>query len=234
MKRICIGLVGDFSEKIHTHIALNEAIDHCRGELDFEVDAPWVSTSVIEDFVAKNNTFQGLWIAPGSPYLNDGAVYKTIRWARENNFPLFGTCGGFQYMVIEYARNVLGFSNASHAETDPKASDTIITQLTCSLKGKTEDVLIPDHNSWLYKTLQREKITGKFFCSYGVNKADQPAFDQAPFIFTAFSPDGEARALELKGHRFFNGTLFQPSLDSSPEKPNLLILDFFKHCADQS
>jgi CTP synthase (UTP-ammonia lyase) len=232
MKRICIGLVGDFNEKLHTHKALNESIDHCRNHLDFELEARWISTLVIEGFIAEKNTFHGFWIAPGSPYLNDKAVYETIKWAREFNFPLFGSCGGFQYMVVDYARNVLGYSEASHAETDPEAAHLVISQLSCSLKGRTEEVLIPDHDSWLYKTLKSEKITGNFFCSYGVNRARQPVLDQTPFSFTAFSQEGDARALELKGHRFFNGTLFQPSLDSSPENPNPLILDFFRRCAD--
>jgi CTP synthase (UTP-ammonia lyase) len=42
-----------------------------------------------------------------------------IRYAGENDVPFIGTCGGFQHAVIEYARNVLGWADAAHAETDP-------------------------------------------------------------------------------------------------------------------
>ena len=60
-----------------------------------------------------------------------------IRYAREQGVPCFGTCGGFQHMLIEYARNVLGFQDAQHAEYDPYASNLFITQLACSLAGRT-------------------------------------------------------------------------------------------------
>lgn len=234
MKRICIGLVGDFDKKMYTHLAINDSLEHCRTYIDVQLDAPWISTTAIKELNGIQDKFHGFWIVPGSPYLDDSAVYETIRWARENNFPLLGSCGGFQYMVVEYARNVLGFLNASHAESEPEGTHQIITKLSCSLKGRQEDVLISDRQSWLYKTLNKEKIMGNFFCSYGVSKIDQPLVDQFPFSFTAFSPEGEARALELKGHRFFNGTLFQPSLDSAPENPNALILDFIRRCAHQT
>jgi len=233
MKRICIGLVGDFSEKMHTHVALNNAIEHCRKHLDFQVEAPWVSTRTLIETIFDRNKFQGFWIVPGSPYINDNAVYQTIQWARETDFPMLGSCGGFQYMVVEYARNVLGLLEAAHAESNPEASHQVITKLSCSLKGRQEDVFITDQQSWLYKIFRTEKITGHFFCSYGVNPAYQPMLNQPPFALTAFSNEGEARAFELKSHRFFRGTLFQPSLDSTSESPNLLMLDFFRCCAGQ-
>jgi len=52
--------------------------------------------------------FDGIWLVPGSPYADDGAAYDAVTWARENNVPFLGTCGGLQYPVVEYFRNVLG------------------------------------------------------------------------------------------------------------------------------
>lgn len=231
MKRISLGIVGDFNEKMHTLVALNQAIDHCRKFLGFAVDATWCPTTVQPDIYFKENKFQGLWIAPGSPYQNDANVFETIRIARTTNFPLLGSCGGFQYMVLEYARNVLGFTDAEHAESEPGGSHPFISLLECSLKGSEELVIISDNDSWLYRTLRSEKISGHFYCSYGVAREVQEKLNKYPFVFTAFSPHGEARAVELKGHRFFNGTLFQPSLDSTEQKANPLILDFFVTCA---
>lgn len=230
MKCICIGLVGDFNEKMHTHVALNNAIEHCRKYLDFQPEACWLPTSILAGTIFDQNKFHGLWIVPGSPYINDNAVYRIIRMARENDFPLLGSCGGFQYMIVEYARNVLGLANAAHEESDPTAPYPIITKLACSLKGRKEDVVITDRLSWLYTVLNKERIEGYFYCSYGVNSAAQGKLDHYPFVFTAFSDNGEARAFELKGHRFFKGTLFQPSLDSYADNPNPLILDFLRCC----
>src|SRR5215204_1470823 len=96
-KRIQIGLVGDFSEKIYTHVALNEAVEHCSSKLHFKLETTWLPTESITDNFLADHRFEGFWITPGSPYKNDEGVYKLIQWSRENNFPIRGTCGGFQY-----------------------------------------------------------------------------------------------------------------------------------------
>lgn len=230
-KRIQIGLVGDFSEKIYTHVALNNAIEHCKPQLKFTLETTWIPTETITDNFLAQHTFEGFWITPGSPYKNDEGVYKLIQWSRENDFPLFGTCGGFQYILVEYARNVLGFKTAGHEETEPHAEQLVISKLSCSLKGVFEEITITDKQSWLYRVLKTDKITGQFNCSYGVNPTYQNVLNQYPMVFTAFSISGEPRALELKAHRFFNGTLFQPPLDSKPDKPSPLMLSFFNTCA---
>jgi CTP synthase (UTP-ammonia lyase) len=230
MKRICVALVGDFNEKIHTLVALSNAIEHCRKHLNFLLETTWVPTTWLPREGFDRNTYQGCWIVPGSPYKDDESVLDTIKWARENDFPLLGTCGGFQFMILEYTRNVLQNANAFHEETDPQATSPVISRLSCSLKGLQEEVLITDKSSWLYKVLKTEKITGNFYCSYGFNDIYRHEFKD-PFCFTANSIEGEMRACELKTHRFFNGTLFQPSLDSTVDHPNPLLLDFFRSVA---
>ncbi len=229
MKRITIALVGDFDEKIYTHVALNRSIEHCAHGLPYEVEARWIPTERIARTFSGPLNYSGLWIAPGSPYQNDAGVYEVIRKAREENFPIMGSCGGFQYMIIEYAKNVLKIKDAGHAENEPDAIP-VVSKLSCSLKGQEELVSITDKSSWLYAVLQAETVVGKYYCSYGINPAFQESLNKLPLVFTAFSPTGEVRAFELKEHRFFKGTLFQPSLDSSAEYPNPLIKSFFEAC----
>ena len=227
MKRICIALVGDFSEKIHTHLALNNAIEHCRRHLDFLIETPWIPTKALRLGGFDRNKFHGCWIVPGSPYEDDEAVLTVIQWARENNFPLLGSCGGFQYMILEYSRNVLQIASARHEETNPEAETPVISKLSCSLKGRQEEVFINDRSSWIHQVLKTEKMTGHFYCNYGFNDVYKQKFKE-PFTFTAHSIEGDVRAIELKNHCFFNGTLFQPSLDSAIDSPNALMMDFFR------
>jgi CTP synthase (UTP-ammonia lyase) len=59
-----------------------------------------------------------------------------------NNVSFIGTCGGFQDLVVEYARNVMGFTGRSHAESHPGASCLFSTPLSCSLVGRTMEVAI--------------------------------------------------------------------------------------------
>src|SRR5687768_12642566 len=128
-KRIQIGLVGDYDEKMYTHVKLNEAIDHWLPHLHFSLETPWIPTEKLSPNFLADHFYEGFWIAPGSPYKNDEGVYALIRWARENNFPLFGICGGFQYMIVEYARNVLGIKGATHQESDPQGEQLIVSKL---------------------------------------------------------------------------------------------------------
>jgi CTP synthase (UTP-ammonia lyase) len=231
MKRIQVGLVGDFNENKHTHVALNKCVEHCKKQLHFQLEATWIPTESVTDSFLADHPYHGFWFTPGSPYNNDENVYHAIRWARENNFPALGTCGGFQYMIVEYARHVLGLQHAGHEESEPAQDQLIISKLSCSLKGQQEEVHITDLDSWLYKILGSNRITGHFNCNYGVNPVYQKALNQYPFVFTAFATNGEARAFEIKTHRFFKGTLFQPPLDSTAERPNPLIMDFFHECS---
>jgi CTP synthase (UTP-ammonia lyase) len=230
MKRIRIGLVGDFDEKMYTLVAINASIQHCQEKLSVAVESEWIPTENIEVVLSTKKHFDGLWIVPGSPYKNDQGVYTIIRHAREHNVPTTGSCGGFQYMLLEYAKNVLNIEGAGHEESDPN-SVLVISKLLCSLKGQQETISIPEKNSWLYQTLKTHSYVGKYYCSYAINPQYQKALSTYPLIFTAFSPTGEARAFELTNHRFFKGTLFQPALDSTNENPNPLILSFLNACA---
>ena len=133
MQRISICVIGDYDPRMYTHVALNNAIEHCRPFVQVELIYTWFATDQITETIFIRNKFQAFWIAPGSPYKNDEAVYKVIKWARENDFPILGTCGGFQYMVVEYARNVLGIHDTGHQETEPDAEKLIISKMSpCS------------------------------------------------------------------------------------------------------
>jgi CTP synthase (UTP-ammonia lyase) len=50
-----------------------------------------------------------VWALPGTPYVNDAAAYGAITHARTTGQPFLGTCGGFQYAMVEYARTVAGW-----------------------------------------------------------------------------------------------------------------------------
>jgi CTP synthase (UTP-ammonia lyase) len=74
----------------------------------------------------------------------DGALLA-IRTAREARISLPGTCGGFQHIILEYVRNVLGFADAQHQETAPQASRLVISRLACSLVGRSMSITLqPD------------------------------------------------------------------------------------------
>src|SRR5690606_1000057 len=76
--------------------------------------------------------YDAIWVVPASPYKNPEGAFIAIRYARENSIPFLGTCGGFQHAMIEYARNVLAWEDAAHAETDTSGR-MVISALQCTL-----------------------------------------------------------------------------------------------------
>lgn len=146
--------------------------------------------------------------------------------ARRAGTPLLGTCGGFQHIVIEYARNVLGLTDADHAESNPYASRLVVTPLTCSLAGQRLDVDVRPGSVAFQLTGPR--LTENYYCNFGLNPEYQDALDRAGLRIAATSADGEVRIMELPGHPFFMGTLFVPQASSTPEQPHPLVTGFLK------
>jgi CTP synthase (UTP-ammonia lyase) len=228
-----IAVLGDFNPVYFTHQALNDSIGQVKKNIQTEIQFDWVATDNLNVKTAFNNKYNGLWIAPGSPYKDMDNVLQAITYVRENNVPTFGNCGGFQHMIIEFARNVAGITNADHEETNPDSTDLLISKLSCSLIEQEEELTITDHNSILFKTLRLEKLLGKYFCSYGLNDKYMATLKAKGLRLTALAADGQARAFELDTHPFFVGTLFQPALTSTIDEPNPLIMEFVKQCINK-
>src|ERR1043166_2815243 len=129
-----IAIIGEYDPTFPPHISTSAAIEHSCSASELDVDGIWVSTEEIDKTFFER--FSGIWLAPSSPYKNMDKTLWPIRYARENGVPCFGTCGGFQHMIIEYARNVLHFKDAGNAEYAPYASNLFIIQLAWSLAGR--------------------------------------------------------------------------------------------------
>src|SRR5262245_33108303 len=157
-------------------------------------------------------------------------MHKTlwaIRTARENLIPCFGTCGGFQHIIIEYARNVLGFKDAQHAEYDPYASSLFISQLACSLAGQTMQLsFLP--GSQIAAIYRATLATEEYYCNFGVNPDHLSDLKSGPLKVSGSDSEGEVRVVELPEHPFFLGTLFVPQARSTPENPHPLVTAFLE------
>jgi CTP synthase (UTP-ammonia lyase) len=228
MKTSRIGIIGDFNPENSTHIFTNNAIQHAAKALGKPIEAVWLPT----DQRAEYEGFQGLFGSPGSPYRSFDGALCGIRYARENKVPFLGTCGGSQHMMIEYARNVMGLADATHAESDPYASCLFVTPLSCSLMGKTMEVTIKS-GSKAAAAFQAERSMEAYYCNFGLNPQYQEQLEAAGLAITGTDPDGEARIVELASHTFFIGTLFVPQARSKPGGPHPLMLAFCEAAASQ-
>lgn len=220
-----IALLGEYTPTFPPHVSTNAAIEHSRNLLGVNINATWVSTENIDQQLFEH--YSAVWVAPGSPYKSMEKTLWAIRYARENKIPCFGTCGGFQHIVIEYARNVLSFKDAQHAEYDPYASNLFISQLACSLAGREMQLnFVPGSQvAAIYGGLSAKE---HYYCNFGVNPDCIRELKQGPLRISGSDAEGEIRVIELPSHPFLIGTLFVPQTRSTPERPHPLVTAFLE------
>ena len=205
---IKIGLIGDLDVSVAAHRAIPIALGLAAESLGARLDVEWIPTDGIESEQVLSE-YDGLWCVPASPYRSMEGAIRAIRYAREKGRPFLGTCGGFQHAVIEYARNVLGWRDAEHAETAPEAGLLVIAPLQCALVEETGSVLFSE-GSRLRSAYGTAESTEGYRCSYGLNPAFRASLVDGPLKEAARDSDGDIRGLELDDHPFFVLTLFQP------------------------
>ncbi|HOA66263.1 MAG TPA: hypothetical protein PKL25_04265 [Phycicoccus elongatus] len=203
-----IAIVGDLDPAKHSHRELEAA----RSLLGSDVETTWVATDspAMAGIAAGTTAYDGVWIAPGSPYADDAAVLSVIRFARESGLPLVGTCGGMQYAVVEFVRDVLG-RPGTHAEVDGVGADNAVGALACSLVGE-QRVVTPVPGTRFATMLGGASFTGVHYCSYGPTAATLSTLQQHGWVVEATAPDAPVEVLSYEPHPFFVLTLFQPQI----------------------
>ena len=226
-----IAIIGEFNPDFAPHLATNVAIEHSSARLGVTVDQRWISTVNVDESVVRAH--HGLWIAPGSPYKDMTRALVAIRYARENQIPCLGTCGGFQHMIIEYARNVLGFCDARHAEYDPYASNLFVSKLDCSLIGRSLKLRFAA-DSFVADCYGSAHAVESYYCDFGVRPDRVDALRSGALRDVGSDNEGQVRVVELPGHPFFVGTLFVPQAQSTPDAPHPLVTAFVQATASRA
>ncbi|MEO7431317.1 MAG: CTP synthase [Dokdonella sp.] len=207
MPALRIGLIGDRDEDIAAHHAIPLALGFAAANCAVDVDVAWIATDSVGS--ARDLAhLDGLWCVPGSPYRNMDGALTAIRYAREENVPFMGTCGGFQHSVVEYARNVLGWRDADHAESSPDAPRAVIVPLSCALVEVRDGVHLVE-GSRIREAYGADRIDEAYHCRFGLSADFREAIANGSLRVTGTDDKGDARAIELDGHRFFVATLFQ-------------------------
>jgi len=238
-----IGIFGEYDPASPTLPWVEKSIRHAAQHLKISVEPEWLATDSLLDpeLDKKLEAFDGLWAAPGSPYKSFDGMLRGIEFARRRDWPFLGTCGGFQYTLIEVARNVLGMADANSAENKPPSGQIVISPVSCEvanrlpgspkLSGKVSGLRIRP-GSYLHSFYGKEVVTEGFFCNFEVNADFEWAFIEAGFSFVARGERNEPRAMESQAHRFFIATLFQPQLSSEPAKPHPIVVAFLRAAAE--
>ena len=231
-----IGILGDFNPEFRSHHATGASLQHAATRLHLNVESQWLPTPSLPGPSGASllESYDGLWASPGSPYQSMDGMLAGIEFARTRDWPFLGTCGGFQYALIECCRNVLGIADADTAENNSGSKNIVIYPVACALpnlpgapklSGPVPEVRLRP-GSYLHSFYGEDVVTEEFFCNFEVNPEFEWAAMEAGLPVVARGANGEIRAIESPTHRFFEATLFQPQLSSLPDQPHPLVIAF--------
>ncbi|MFI0720920.1 hypothetical protein [Streptomyces sp. NPDC021224] len=219
-----VALVGDRSPGVRAHTRVPGILDALAARDGLLLDAYWIPTTDAEDAAALA-AFDAVWLLPGSPYRSERGALTAVRTARERGIPFLGSCGGFQYAVLEFARHVCGLAGASHAEDRPPGADPadlLVVPLACSLTGHESTVTVAE-GSLARSVLGAERSVERYNCSYGLAPGHLDVLRAHGLRFSGTDGDGEVRVAELPGHPFFLAALFQPELSGDGSRPHAFV-----------
>ena len=226
-KTVKIAIIGDYNEKVTAHISIEQAFSLSYSKTQIDVDFSWIDTRRVN--IKHLKKFDAIWCAPSSPYQSMQGVLNAINFARTNNVPFLGTCAGYQYTAIEFARNELDYENAEHQEVNKDASMPLFTILPSITEEKEADVFL-SNNSFLKKIYNKQHIKEEFEGNYVLNSKYAHIFNNSAMTLVAMNKNKEVKALEIKENRFFIATAFQPERSALKDKSHCLI-EHFISCA---
>ncbi len=246
-KEVKIGFVGKYLDLKESYKSLTEALVHAGAHLDAKVTIKWVDSEKIEEEGAQKylRDVDAVLVAGGFGSRGVEGKIEAIRFAREEKVPFLGICLGMQLSMVEFARNVLGLSEANSVEFDEKSSDPIIYLIdefidasgrkqirtaTSPLGGTLrlgEYECETAEGSRLREAYGSEVIYERHRHRYEANPAYRERFEKAGLRITGES-NGLIEAVEVEDHPWFLGVQFHPEFTSRLQNPNPAILAFVK------
>ena len=236
---VTVALVGKYVELQDAYKSILEAFIHAGAANRCKVKVvPIHSEYLTEDNVEeKLSGMDGILIAPGFGERGLEGKIKAVRYARERKVPFFGICLGMQMAVVEYARNVLGLTDAMTTEVEANTANPVIDlmadQKTTTVKGGTMRLgaykCLVDEDSLAYRIYGKPLISERHRHRYELNNDYVERLNAAGMRISGRNPEtGLAEIVEIPSHPFFIGVQFHPEYKSTPENPQPIFKAFVK------
>ena len=233
-----IALVGKYTELPDAYKSISESFIHAGAVHQVKVKLHYVNSErlTIDNVKEHLGKMSAVMVAPG--FGNRGIEGKlvAVRYARENNVPFFGVCLGMESAVVEFARNVLGIKDAHSREMDPQTKSPVVDIMEEQKKVTLKDGTIMrlggyacslKKGSAIAKAYGKESIVERHRHRYEFNTDYLEQFEQAGMMAVGTNPEtGLVEAVELQGHPWFVGTLFNPEYHSTVATPAPLFVSF--------
>jgi CTP synthase len=234
-----IALVGKYVELIESYKSVNEALIHAgiahKARIKFKfVDAEFLTEKNINESLAD---MQGILIPGGFGERGLEGKVAAARYARVNKVPYFGICLGLQVAVIEFARNVVGLTDANSEEFDQKTKHNVIHVMESQqhLRQKGGTMRLGNYpctvtaNTLASQIYQKSHIVERHRHRFEVNNKFLPALTQAGLVVSGVcEPADLVEMVELRDHPFFIACQFHPEFASRPTTPQPIFKAFVR------
>ena len=233
-----IALVGKYDLQ-DAYKSIRESLSHAGTYNDHKVNITFVNSEhITDDNVAEKLAGQdGVVICPGFGQRGIEGKIVAAHYTRTHDIPTFGICLGMQMIVIEFARNVLGYADANSREMDEKTPHNVIdimeeqkniTNMGGTMRlGAYECVL--KQGSRVFNIYKKEHIQERHRHRYEFNNDFQKEFEKAGMMCVGRNPESDlVEIVEIPGLKWYIGTQFHPEYQSTVLHPHPLFVDFVK------
>ena len=234
-----IGLIGKYVELQDSYKSILEAFTHAGAANEVKV----VVKSIHSEYVTAKNVSEilsnldGILVAPGFGERGIEGKIEAIRYVRKNNIPFFGICLGMQMAVIEFARTVLGLSDANSSEMNDTTKNPVIDLMEDQKQienmggtmrlGAWECTLSSPSIS--YDAYKKDIINERHRHRYEYNNSYKKQLEEKGMIATGINPDtGLVEIVEIPTHPWFVGVQYHPEYKSTVANPHPLFKAFIE------
>lgn len=242
LKEVCIVLVGKYTALSDSYTSVIKALQHASLAVNHRLDLKCIEAADLEPAMESENPqkYHEAWrelvgangvIVPGG-FGTRGTEGKILacKWARTKNIPFLGVCLGLQCAVIEFARNVLNWSDANSTELNPLTKHPVVIDMPEHNPGNMGGTMRLGKRKTIFKT--DTSVIRKLYGNpssveerhrhrYEVNPEVVKDLEEKGMKFVGHSEDdARMEIMELEGHVYFVGVQYHPEYISRPMKPS--------------
>ena len=236
-KTVEIALVGKYVSLHDAYISIYEALNHAGVFNGVNVKIRWVDSEKIEEETAEKllKGVDGVIVPGGFGNRGIEGIISAIKYARQNDIPLFGICLGMQLMVIEYFRNIIKKADANSLEFDENTKTPVINimedQVNVTQKGATMRLgkypCTLDIGTKSYDAYKENLIYERHRHRYEFNNDYRNMAIDNGLKIAGVSPDNRlVEIIEIEKNKWAVGVQFHPELKSRPNRPHPLFKAF--------
>jgi len=205
------------------------------------VDSEMLESLSWEEVCEYLDQYDGLIVPGGFGKRGIEGKIKAIRYAREHGKPILGICLGMQLMIVEFARHVMGYTDANSTEFDPATSHAVITMMEEQKRimklggtmrlGSQEMEIQPRTRLWkIYRGSPKikERHRHRYEVNYDMFQDMFKKPSESGYKLVVAAKSAFVEAVELQDHPFFVGVQYHRNSRQKLVSPIRFLWSLFR------